>query len=1013
MPSTVIEISDFNLDNTIVPVADGEYVSDNGIVRSEFYELGNRVVFDRKGRKVSWTPSAMKYVDADGIEDMLFTVQDVPLETKANYARYNRAMPDVDDWFTQENDRLKHSILLQGFQRDPMPWLTGPIDFVFGGRLEFDADLRVRVDDFIVVGGFETDGAIELLDENGAVIFTLPPIVAYDSNIPERSTTGGKYRVTSNEGGVLAFDIVVANEWIADVGRVYPIIIDPTVITTGMFDFSYRDRRTVTLPNGTRVVGMRNGSAIYLYKSTDGGNTWSQLWTLSGADFNGFSMDARADSTITVLFVSTIGTARTLRHININMSGTVTNQSDIESGTSHSGSGVAVVVGSDGAIYVAYAWYNGTYASFNIKYTKSTNNGVTWSTPVWLSTDSNSNISNLDPVIDLSGGNPIVAWRFGGNDASGWYDRIYVSVWNGSVWSSKSLTGSGNNGEDYGRPSLVIKRSGSNVGRAFVAFHIQRSSGSTNLYCYMSNDGFATYSQVAGSISGSSSSDQKANPTLTEVPGIGDIYLFYHSGTTAILQAICPDNTAAFGASTNFFTGTSITSVASDQHGNFSSFGVSWIDSGGVKYQGLAFNVAPNAPILTPKASFDATTAQTLEWTFSDGNPTDTQSAWQVLIKRASDGALIYDYGKVASTLSAANIAAGFLANGVQYQWQCRTWDNNDVAGPYSALSTFWTSAKPTVLITSPATDGEIVTSSDVTVTWVYSDPEGAAQYGYRIVLTDNADVGLWDSGTVLNASLRQRTIPITLANNTTYKIKMTVWDAQVIASAVAVRTFKASFTPPATPTIALTANVGYIGVQVTNPVPSGTQPTVSYNAVYRREAGEVLWTRIATGVVSGGSYKDYHVASGITYEYMVRALGSNSATSDSATASKTITLAGVWLHDVNQPSTLKNFPFDGLGRNRRWEPEVTLHQFAGRDRPVAEFGMGAEDRITATLEIVKGSPDYHALVDLIRRRTTLCYRDGRGRKLFGIVKQFPENDVAYGYSVTLEIFETDYSEEV
>ncbi len=98
------EMEKLNLDNSIKlrPASEDKpeyYASDNGVIRTEFYSEGNKVVFESKGRRFSWTPSAMKYVDEFGTEDSVFNVQDVPLENKANYARFNRSMPDVDDWF--------------------------------------------------------------------------------------------------------------------------------------------------------------------------------------------------------------------------------------------------------------------------------------------------------------------------------------------------------------------------------------------------------------------------------------------------------------------------------------------------------------------------------------------------------------------------------------------------------------------------------------------------------------------------------------------------------------------------------------------------------------------------------------------------------------------------------------------------------------------------------------------------------------------------------------------------
>jgi hypothetical protein len=85
--------------------------------------------------------------------------------------------------------------------------------------------------------------------------------------------------------------------------------------------------------------------------------------------------------------------------------------------------------------------------------------------------------------------------------------------------------------------------------------------------------------------------------------------------------------------------------------------------SGGVhstQYVVDSLNLAPNQPTLTPKANFDATTSATLNWAFSDPNPSDTQGAYQVQIE-TSGGVFEYDSGKIGGasvTLGAVGAAS-------------------------------------------------------------------------------------------------------------------------------------------------------------------------------------------------------------------------------------------------------------------------------------------------------------------------------------------------------------------
>ncbi|MFC5528466.1 hypothetical protein [Cohnella yongneupensis] len=1034
---TIIDIRQLPVDNSIqfIPAEGADpayYAADNGIVRSEFYETNNRVILQYRGRNFSWTPNEMKYIDADGVEDIIYNVTDVPLETKANYARFNRSMPDVDDWFTQENDRLKHSILLQGFQRDPLPWLTEQINFVIGGRLEFDADLRVRINgDMVVTGEFVTAGAIEIIDQDDNVLFTLPPIVVYDSGIPERASTTGSYRVTSNVDGVLAFDIVVDNEWVSSVDRIYPIIIDPTTVVSGAYTTrGNAGRKIIRLSNGWLVCSVVLSENVVWLKSTDGGTTWSQIcsWGTSGASPSPY-MCASGVNVISIIFrggfiyaVRFNATTQT----NVNLWG-VTAQETLmtpsSASTAQSDAGQALYAESASIIHAVYALKVSAYPnSANIMYRKSTDGGVTWSAEEMLSTTNSSATTNTNPSIFVRSGVPYVVYFNG----SGNYFLAIISKPT-TLWTTPTYLV--NVSTVVANPFSLCKRYGSNIGRIWAVWHGLDATepAAFNIWRSYSDDGGVNWT-TSKLTTGNTSS--KTMPTLAEDTD-GNIYLFYMDVSSGVLYQKCPNGTTTFGSATVFAASSAYPAIEAEPTSAY--IGVIYENVSTVKFDKIQLNVPPNAPTLTPMANFDATIAQTFAWTFSDPDAGNTQSAFQLLIKRVSDGVTVLDTGKVAYTLGGCSVSSGILANNMQYQWQVRTWDNSDVVGLYSSLSTFWTSAKPTVAITFPAVDGASITTNSLTAAWSFSDPESEGQYAYRVRLTTSADVDLWDSGKILDVAARTRTIGYSLANSTSYKIKITVWDPKDIASTEVTRTFVTSFTVPATPTIVASPQNGYIRIAITNPTPTGSQPTVASNDLYRRplpddtllDSGLLIdadfpldnsnqWVRIATGIALNEVYNDYNVASGVRYEYYVQAQGSNGTAASSATAIQKIDLFGVWLHDVLSPSgTAYMFSYDGRGRTSTWQTEVSMMQFVGRSRPVAEFGSSADDRVRCDLEIIKGSVDYRALLGLVRRRATLCYRDGRGRKMFGIVGQLPQNDEAFGYTLTIEVIETAFTEEV
>lgn len=427
----------------------------------------------------------------------------------------------------------------------------------------------------------------------------------------------------------------------------------------------------------------------------------------------------------------------------------------------------------------------------------------------------------------------------------------------------------------------------------------------------------------------------------------------------------------------------------------------------------ISHNVAPNAPILNGKDPFDATGSSQFTWTSSDPDAGDYQSAYQMLVKRASDGAIVFDSGKVAAGTSAHTLAANTLANGVQYQWQVRTWDRYDVVGPYSALSAFETSAKPSVTITDPAADGAVVATPEYTLRWSFSDPESGGQSAYQVVRKEGATT-VSDTGKVASTVAREFILS-GLVNGASYSVEVAVWDNKNVKSSVSVRTFTVSYTPPAIPLLTVTSDAdnGRNVVTWDNPTPSGTEPAILSNDLFRRKVGEADWVRIATGLAVDGVYHDYSPAGGETYEYRLRALGDNGTHTDSGVNQAVLVLSGVWVHDPDDPvGTIQHFIYDGMGSGETNEQQVELLRFAGREKPVPRFGDSISFGVTQTLQLPNDLNDRQRLKSLFVKKV-LCYRDTFGRKLFGVLASLPVTDDLTLSSAEISLTATDHSEAV
>lgn len=249
------------------------------------------------------------------------------------------------------------------------------------------------------------------------------------------------------------------------------------------------------------------------------------------------------------------------------------------------------------------------------------------------------------------------------------------------------------------------------------------------------------------------------------------------------------------------------------------------------------FNAAPNAPVLTTKSNFDATTAQTFSWSFTDPNPGDTQSAYQLEISRVSDGVVVLDTGKVVSSTPSRLVSGGTISNGFDYRWRVRTWDALDAQGPYSGYGLFTASAGGTVTITSPATDNPLsVVTDDLPITWSVT---GTTQAAYRIWLyrgTTLVSDTNWIASTATSATISG------MLSDQAHEIRVQVRNASNVTTNTASRFLTPSFSTPEKPLITVQQNAdeGYVLVSIENPAPGA--PAAGFTE-WGFESGVTGWT--------------------------------------------------------------------------------------------------------------------------------------------------------------------------
>lgn len=335
--------------------------------------------------------------------------------------------------------------------------------------------------------------------------------------------------------------------------------------------------------------------------------------------------------------------------------------------------------------------------------------------------------------------------------------------------------------------------------------------------------------------------------------------------------------------------------------------------------------------------------------------------------------------------------------------WRVQTFDDYEEGSPWSNTAIF-TSAEPAdaPIITGPISP---VITAIPTIQW-----SSLNQVAYELVIQNSLGAVIWETGEVPSVN-RSRTVGVTLENSANFKALLRVKDSNGIFSAWASKDFYTSYVPPAKPSVTAQPTSGQIILDILNPQPEGDQPAVSGNDILKLINGE--WVRIAEGV--GTQYRDFNVESGGIYQYKVRAIGDNGTSIESEqTQEVTTTFQGVWLHDVTDPDyTYYQFKYDGGGRSSQWEIESSVMRFKGRNYPVIETGEMQDDVVNFQLALTTAE-EIEALKKLVYARNILCYRDGRGRMLFGIITRLPLNDETWrGQTTSLEIMRIDFKEGV
>jgi len=310
----------------------------------------------------------------------------------------------------------------------------------------------------------------------------------------------------------------------------------------------------------------------------------------------------------------------------------------------------------------------------------------------------------------------------------------------------------------------------------------------------------------------------------------------------------------------------------------------------------------PNAPILTAPIGgtiIDLLSVQRFSWTFSDDDPGDTQSAFDLRYRVLAGSWTTVPVTSVNSFLDIAGSA--FTAN--DYEWQVRTYDALGGVGPYSASSFFTAASTPAVpTITAPTVGATISNTSNVT----WSAPSQTAYQLRRVGdASGSPDLGTvyFDTGEVTDAIARALVVDFP-TNNQVEHVQVRVKNAG-LWSPWATAQITVSFTAPTPPTFTVAADQATASITVTVTNPAST-PAAASNAIYVRHSDDPGYgERIANGLPPNTAWTWWTPASGVEYEFRVLTTGTNGTTIWSV-------LVIALIYDGGTPTTVYDLILEG-----------------------------------------------------------------------------------------------------
>ncbi len=379
-----------------------------------------------------------------------------------------------------------------------------------------------------------------------------------------------------------------------------------------------------------------------------------------------------------------------------------------------------------------------------------------------------------------------------------------------------------------------------------------------------------------------------------------------------------------------------------------------------------------------------------------------------------------------APTVAIAHTTSGVvgdLANPTTYSFD-GTGSDGSLTGTTSDPSSFIYTLGPVVTVTS-ITNGGVVTTNRPTIVWTASD-----QVSYRIkILNQTTREVAMDSGTLTSAIQSVAVYAGSLRNDQTYELQVYVTNSFGIVGTSSPIFFTVTHGAPAA--LPITATPTFINEEPDATAmllgwPASEEPpsVFAYYLLFRKPTGAfedegVILRKIVH--VNQDSFTDKLPASNVSYTYSLRqvkyASDGDEIDSEETTAEGIVAFPYVVLCDANEGISyrvLLQFVSERSVDHTADQEEILTW---GNSKPLIIQSATDYQKVSGTFYLTGTSnrtayDDLEAIRELWARKQTVCFRDERRRKLFGIISSFKESDTFMAdHEVSMTVTETNYAE--